>query len=620
MKKYSKQAINTSLHAGKKLVTKHPRIKRYVKETLERHLSPSMSGSTVDLVRELHYSKWVQRNYPDAIEILRQRNIAKEFKTKPLISIIIPLYDTPEELLHECIQSVLSQTYENWELCLVDDASTQKHVARIIKEYASEDERIHTKIRRTNGHISVASNDALSMAKGDFIALLDHDDMLWPNALFEVALRINDNDKVDFIYSDEEKITVDRHDHKYPFFKPDWNPEFLESVNYITHFAVIRTDLVKKLGGFRDECKGAQDWDLFLRVSEITEKIVHIPTVLYSWRITDNSTAKDTKTKPYVRDAQRKALEDHFIRTGKNVELRSGVIEDYWFANYRINGNPQVSIVIPSKNQYDVIKRCIDSIYAKSTYSNFEVILVDTGSDDKKLLRWYAGLVKEKNNLRIIQWPEKPFSYSRACNEGAKHAKGEYLVMLNNDTEVITNNWIELLLGDAQREEIGAVGCKLYYPGKFLIQHAGVNIGICGIAANSLAMVSDNALTSLQHLYANTRHAMSAVTAACLMISKDKFDSVGGFDESLRITYNDVDLCLRLNKRGLRNIYTPHVQLVHHESISVGRPEDRKKRDSTEIIKATELFQKRWKKYIKDDPHFNKNFSRDTASLEINHN
>jgi len=450
-----------------------------------------------------------------------------------------------------------------------------------------------------------------------FIALLDHDDLLWPNALYEMVSALNADKKIDFLYSDEEMVFKNRRDHQNPFFKPDWNPEFLESVNVITHFAMIRASLMHELGGFRTGFEGAQDWDLFLRMSQKTTHIHHIPTILYSWRMSETSTALTMDSKPYVREAQRRALEESLQARGAKAEAQTGVLKDYWNVVYPVVGNPKISIVIPTKNQYAIVKRAVESIYAKTTYKNFELILVDTGSTDSKVRSWYSRLQAAHDNVTVLDWPEQPFSYSRSCNFGASKATGEFLVMLNNDTEVITPNWLELLLSDAQRDGIGAVGCKLYYPDGVHIQHAGIGVGFGGIAANSLSMVQSRQMTSMQHIYGDTRHEVSAVTAACLMIKKERYDEIGGFDEQFRVTYNDIDLCLRLHKAGYRNIYSPVVELLHHESISVGRPEEKKVRDTAEFDAAKRLFKKRWKDVIAHDPHLNPNIERTNASFEV---
>lgn len=614
MKKLINKTLNKTLSVSKRAVTKNSRVKNYTKHILSQHIPPRL------VVEEERYLSWVRNNYPDGVDIVRMKRESEGFSYRPLVSIVTPTYNTDENMLRECIESVQSQAYENWQLCLVDDASPNKNVKEIIKEYAANDERINYKFCEENKHIADASNAGIALAEGEFIGLLDHDDVLWPNALYEVVRALNDDKTLDFIYSDEDKVTENRRDYQSPFFKPDWNPDFLHSVNYITHFSVIRKLIIEKVGGFRREYNGAQDWDLFLRVSTQTDKIHHVPTVLYSWRISDNSTAKDTSAKPYVTEAQKKAIKEALGSQGyggAEVSISKNH-KDYWQVLYPVKGSPLVSIVIPTKNQYKIVKRCIDSIYAKTTYQNFEIILVDTGSTDKKVLNWYKQLHGQYSNIKFVKRLERPFSYARTCNYGAQQAGGEYLLMLNNDTEVITPNWIELMLGYAQREKTGAVGCKLYYPGREQIQHAGIGIGFGGVAANALATIKDSKhLTPMQHLYLNTTHNMSAVTAACMLIKKNAYDQVEGFDEKFSVTYNDVDLCLRLLDKGYRNVYLPNVSLIHHESISLGLPEETRKRDTTEFKEAKRLFKRRWKKYIDHDPNLNPNIDRLKADFDI---
>jgi GT2 family glycosyltransferase len=567
-------------------------------------------------VHKRGYGDWLNDHFPDALDLLALQQKQQAFTYRPLISVIVPTYNTNLGFLKECLDSVLTQIYDNWQLCIVDDASTDPKVKQLITEYTARDPRIVSKFLKTNQHIAGATNEALKLAKGEFVSLFDHDDLLWPNALYEIVAALNTDKKIDFLYTDEDKITTDRHDHLGPFFKPDWNPDFLHSVNYITHFSTIRRSLLDKLGGLRADYNGAQDWDLFLRVTSATNKIHHIPKIVYSWRIHELSTAMSTDSKPYVVEAQRKALTDDLARKGysdvivEQDRLHSG----YWNVTYNVQGNPLISIVIPSKNQLEVVKRCINSIYQKTTYQNFEIVLVDTGSTDKRVHKWYAKLQKEHSNFVLVDWPEQPFSYSRSCNKGSAVAKGELLVMLNNDTEVITPNWLELMAGDAQRKEIGAVGCLLFFPGGRYIQHAGVGVGLGGVAANSFSMMTlTQPMSQTQHLMINTKHDMTAVTAACLMIRKPLFKEIGGFAEEFRVTYNDVDLCLRLHAKGYQNLYTPHVRLTHHESISVGAPEEIKKRDTAEFRAAQDLFKQRWSKYVEHDPNLNPNLNKDNA-------
>jgi glycosyltransferase involved in cell wall biosynthesis len=611
VKKTAKSIIHHAILGTKKTLVKNPRVKNAIKRAILPHLIKAETGT---------YTDWVMRNFPDFIEISKLRKEVANFKYQPLVSVIIPTYNTDYQFLRDCLDSVQAQVYENWELCIVDDASPDEKVRDIIKEYAKDDIRIKYKFLKENQHIAGATNEAVKLASGEFISLFDHDDLLWPNALFEIVKALNHDKTIDFLYTDEDKITEDRYEHLGPFFKPDWNPDFLHSVNYITHFSTVRKSLLEKVGGPKKEYNGAQDWDLIMRITSATDKIYHIPKVVYSWRIHDASTAKSTDSKPYVVEAQRRAITDDLVRKG----YPNGIVEQdknhsgYWRVTYPVQGNPLISIVIPSKNQYKVVKRCIDSIYTKTTYDNFEIILVDTGSDDQRVLNWYEKLKRDHDNIKIVDWPEKPFSYARSCNKGAEIANGDLLVMLNNDTEIITPNWLELMAGDAQRSEIGAVGCLLFFPDGYHIQHAGVGVGLGGVAANSFSMMTlEQSLTQTQHLMLNTRHNMTVVTAACLMMRKDLYDEIGGFNEEFRVTYNDVDLCLRLYEKGYQNLYTPYVRLLHHESISVGLPDEVKKRDTKEMRDAVDLFKDRWQSYIEHDPNINPNLYKLDSFYDI---
>lgn len=612
-----RKIIGTSIHYGmrgaRRVLKKHPRLKKRLKRVAMAQFAFLAGGSDP-------YKKWVNQNLPDYIEIPKLRKESQGFAYTPLISIIVPIYGPKEGYLRDCIESVIGQVYENWELCLVDDASPDESTRIILEGYASQDSRIKTTFLKQNHHIAGATNKGLEVSSGEYVALLDNDDILWPNALFEIVKVLQNTKDADFLYTDEEKITDDRHEHLGPFFKPDWNPDFLHSVNYITHFSVIRTSLMKKIGGLRAEFNGAQDWDLALRISSETNKIVHVPKVVYSWRVHSNSTAQSTDAKPYVVEAQQKLLKEDLKAKGYEdaVVERDKTHSGYWRVRYPLRDNPKVSIVIPTLNQFTVIKRCISSIVQKSTYTNYEIIIVDTGSTDTKVLKWYEKLVGSYANIRVVEWSEKPWSYARSCNEGARQARGDILIMLNNDTEVITPDWIEVLASEAQRKEVGAVGCLLFFPDGYHVQHAGVGVGLGGVAANSFSMMTlEQPMSQTQHLYLNTRHNMTAVTAACLAIRKRVYDEIGGFDEGYRVTYNDVDLSLRLHERGYLNVYTPYARLIHHESITVGLPEEIAKRDTKEMKQAMQQFKKQWAKYIEHDPNINPNLSKDNAFYDI---
>lgn len=613
-----KKPIKIGARMAKATLNKSPRLKQKLKAVVLAHVQVPQSGSEHEA-----YQKWLLTNIPDGIDVYEQSQEAKKLQYKPLVSIIVPTYNTPEKFFHETVRSVLAQTYQNWELVFVDDASPDENVRKMIKQYAANDERVVYKFLKKNKHISGATNEGIKIAKGEFIALFDHDDLLWPNALFEVAKALNEDGKLNFIYSDEDKIEGNnRHSHFDPFFKPDWSPDFLRSVNYITHLATIRKSVLDEFGYEDGKYNGAQDWELFLRVTRniLPDSIHHIPKVLYSWRVHDQSTAMSLDSKPYVLEAQRKAL----IDDAKGRKLKASVKRDnltgYWSMNYGVSGNPIVSIVIPTKNLYKVVKRCIDSIYEKTTYRNFEIILVDTGSDDKRIFEWYDKLKNTHDNINIVDFIEKKFSYARSCNYGASLANGDYLIMLNNDIEVISPNWIEGMLGYAQRPEIGVVGAKLYYPDGESIQHAGVGLGMGGRAANQFTLTKESDHLSLvQSLMLKATRNVSAVTAACAMMKKSDFDKIGGFNEKYRINYNDVDLCLRFLKEGRRNVYLPTVELIHHESVSRGLPET-KNHDGAEFTEAQQIFDEEWTDYIERDPMINPNISLDTPSFNIRTN
>lgn len=606
-----KSTAHHSIVLGKKMLSKQPRLKNALKRAIAPHLRVRVKDN---------YERWIEENFPDFVEIAKSRKEITGFTYKPLISIIVPTYNTDKRFLIECLDSVIGQIYENWELIIVDDNSPNKEVRKYIETYATTDERIKYSFLKKNLGIAGATNKAVELASGEFVGIFDHDDILWPNALFETVKSLNIDKNIDFIYTDEDKITEDSHHHLGYVFKPDFNPDFMHSVNYFTHFTVVRKSLYDEIGGERPEYNGAQDWDLYLRICQKTTKIHHIQKVCYSWRIHDASTAKSTDSKPYVLDAQRGALLDDLRSRGYDDAIveQDKQHSGYWNVTYPLRNNPLISIVIPSFNQYKVVKRCIESIYNQTTYDNFEILLVDTGSTDKRVWKYYDDVKIQHDNFKVINWFEKPFSYARSCNEGARQAKGKLILMLNNDTEVLTRDWLQLLGGDAQRKEIGAVGCLLFYPDGYHIQHAGVGVGLGGVAANSFQMMTlQQQMSQTQHLYINTKHNMTVVTAACLMIRKSLFDEIGGFDESYRITYNDVDLCLRIYEKGYQNLYTPHVRLLHHESISVGAPDELAKRDTKEMDAAIAKFIKQWKKYVKHDPNINQNLSKVDAFYDI---
>lgn len=566
------------------------------------------------------YVGYVAANYPNADHIAAMKKTV--FAERPLISVIMPAYNTQGRYLREAIDSVIGQAYSNWELIIVDDASSQPQVQTIAEEYTAKDSRITFIRMPQNGGIAKATNAGIEAANGEFIALFDHDDLLWPNALHEVVYIINTVPGVNFLYTDEDKVNEHSDQHFEPFFKPDWNSELLRSVNYITHFTVIRASVLQQTGLEDPEYNGAQDWELFLRVTRSIRPstICHISKVLYSWRAYSASTARSMGAKPYALLAQKKAVETDLQQ--RNIAGMVRQDANGWLSvQYPLQGNPLISIVIPSKNQFVVVKRCVESIYERSTYKNFEIILVDTGSDDPQVLDWYRQTSTKHSNFRQLSFVEERFSYSRSCNFGTSNANGELIIQLNNDTEVISPDWMQILGGLAQQPEIGAVGPLLLYPGNTIIQHAGIGVGVGsknGAAANLFNHVEKNSnqLNVTQQVMLRLIRDVTAVTGACMVIEKKKFEEVGGFADEFRVTFNDVDLCLKLWSRGYRNVYVPVVELTHHESISVGTP-DRSNRDIIELLHADALFKHRWTQFVEADPNYNRNLSREKSDFTL---
>lgn len=560
------------------------------------------------------YKYWLKNN---TINRERRKRIQEEINTlkyHPLISIVMPVYNVDLKWFKEAIKSIKQQIYTNWELCIADDASTNPQLIKYLK-YLSEDKKIKIIFREKNGHISEATNSALELATGSFVAFMDNDDYIYPHALAEVVKVLNEKPETDFIYSDEDKLEITG-ERVSPFFKPDWSPDLFMSTNYLCHLTVARKEIVDLVGGFRKGYEGSQDYDLYLRITEKTDKIEHIPDILYSWRKIPGSTATQYKDKNYAEKTTLKALKDSLKRRKTRGEVFTGLFPGSFRVKYNIIGKPLVSIIIPTKDKNKYIERCISSIFAKTTYYNYEILIVDTGSTEKETLEYYKT-IKENPKIRFLYW-KKNFNYSSVNNFGVKHSKGEYILLLNNDTEVITPNWIENLLEHAQRRRIGAVGAKLYYP-DYKIQHAGIVLGINsgegrGVAGHAFKFHT-NKIQGFP-IQKDIIRNYSGVTAACLMIQKKKFKEVGGLEEKLRIAFNDVDFCLKLLEKGYYNIYTPYTELYHHESISVGTPESQT-RDIDEFKKEIDTMYERWEDKLLNDSFYNKNLSLRSEDFRI---
>lgn len=550
-------------------------------------------GSSANLfINQKEYLKWFENN---SLEVENRKN----FKYKPLISFIVPTYNVSRDLLSKCLDSLLEQTYQNFEICIADDNSPNPETRETIEEYKKKSDKIHVVYRKKNGMISEASNSAIKISRGEFIVLVDNDDVVEKEALYYIVEVLNKDKDIDMIYTDEDKIDF-RGRYMEPHFKPDYSPDTLMGVNYICHLCCLRKSIVEELGGFRKKYDGAQDYDLFLRFTEKTKKIYHIEKVLYHWRQTTTSTAGGLDNKSYAYTAGANALKDALKRRGLKGEVMPNPRVSTYLVKYG-NSNELISIIIPIKDVADVTRRCIDSIYNKSTYRNFEIILIDNNSSQDETFAMIKEYEEKYDNFRSIRL-ECEFNYSYINNQGVKEARGDYILFLNNDTEVITPDFLEYMLGYARLEHAGCVGVKLLYPDK-LVQHAGVVLGYGGVAGHIYVTASreDNGLFGRLVMPYN----YSAVTAACLMIKKAKFEKVSGFDENLKVALNDVDLNLKLLDSGYYNVCLSNVELMHYESKSRGYEASSEKHQR--FLKEQEYVKKKWGKILKRDKFFSKN-------------
>jgi GT2 family glycosyltransferase len=548
------------------------------------------------------YQKWIKNQEPKLFQGSKH-----QYKYRPKISIVVPCYNTPDKYIRPLINSIKAQTYENWELCIADGSTSNKHSV-LIKNICESDDRFKYKKLKGNKGIVGNTNEAIAMATGEFIAFVDHDDLLSRHALNEVVGVLNKDKSTDLIYSDEDKISDDGKTRSLPFFKPDWSPELLLGVNYITHLTVVRKSLAGKLGGLREGFDGAQDYDFLLRITEKTENIKHIPKVLYHWRLADGSTAGGVEAKDYADGAGQRALRDACDRRGLNAKV---LPVDNKPTNYRLQyalpkRQPMVSIIIPFKDKADLLEQCVESIIEKSTYKNFEILLLSNNSVEKETDDYLKTLTNEKR-CRVEYW-DNPFNYSAINNYGASIAKGEYLVLLNNDTKILTDDWLEELVSAASQPNIGAVGPILFYPNN-TIQHAGVILGMGGMAGHVFRGHQKDDWTVFG-IPAWPRNYL-AVTGACLVIEKKKYDQMKGLDETFTIAGNDVALGIKLTEAGYRNVYWPFAELIHYENVSVGSYKNVPKKDYDHSLTY-------YRPYLNyNDPYFNKNIDIMDESVSI---
>ena len=563
------------------------------------------------------------------------------FANMPLISILVPLYNTPEKFLRDMIESVLAQTYSNWQLCLADgsDAEHIGLVSSIVREYQKTEKALqhdgtskisYQKLEKNEG-IAGNTNHCLELAKGEYIGLFDHDDILHPEVLYWYVKAINE-ENADYIYCDETTFKGDDINKMITMhFKPDYAIDNLRANNYICHFSVFKRTLLDGTELFRTKFDGSQDHDMILRLTDRAEHIVHVPKLLYYWRSHAGSVASDISAKPYAIEAAKGAVADHLRRHGyEHFKITSTrAFETIFKITYEVMGSPKISIVIPSCEHAEDLKRCITSIYEKSVYDNYEIIVVENGSTSSEVKGYYEELRNGslKDIVKVVDYYEggahlnpdgsKPaFNYSAVVNYGVQHSTGEYIVFLNNDTQVITVNWMEELLMYAQRSDVGAVGGKLYFPDR-KIQHAGVvlKLGAHRTAGHSHYGQEGMNLGYMGRLcYAQD---VSAVTGACMMVSRAKYDEVGGYDESFQVSLNDVDFCLKLREKGYLNVFTPFAELYHYESLSRGL--DLEGENAKRYESESEHFRTKWKEVLdKGDPYYNPNFSLDRSDFSLN--
>lgn len=550
---------------------------------------------------EVPYGPWYQAYVPDQETLEAQKK--HKFDYRPLISIAVPAYQTPVEFLKQMIESLISQTYPEWELCIANASPDNEEMQRVLADYSAKDSRVRFCNLKENLGIAENTNRAFSMAKGEFMGLLDHDDLLAPNALYEIVQALQDHPQADALYTDEDKVTTELDEHFQPHLKPDFNLDLLRSNNYICHFFVVRRSIVEKAGGFRKEFDGAQDYDFIFRCTENAREVLHVPEILYHWRTHKASTADNPASKMYAFEAGKRAIEANLERTETKGVVSHTQDLGFYRVKYPVQGKPLVSVIIPNKDEKETLQTCMEMLNSNTSYQNFEIIIIENNSTTDEIFRYYKELSKDPR-IHLLRWG-KEFNYSAINNFGVAHAKGEYLLFLNNDIKSINPDWMEELLGVCQRSEVGGVGAKLIYPDN-TIQHAGCVVGMGGIAGHMFVdMPADR--TGYLHK-ASLLQDMSAVTAACLMMKKEVFEEAGGFTEELAVAFNDVDLCLKVRKNNHLIVYDPYAKLYHMESKTRGAEDSKEKvrRFQTEI----EYMRCHWLDILKNgDPYYNKNLS-----------
>lgn len=559
----------------------------------------------------ISYKTWFKRNYPIKSTLKKQRE--KRFSYSPKISVVVPLYKTPQRYLDELVSSVKAQSYENWELCLSDGSGEDSPLASVLKGYTAADSRIKVTVSKQPLQISENTNAALKIATGDYIAFADHDDLLAPNAFYECVYELNNDRTIDMLYTDEDKVDMSGKEHFMPHFKPDFNIDMLRSVNYFCHLVVVKRELYEQVGALDPQFDGAQDYDFVLRCVEKAGNIKHIPKILYHSRAHKASTAENPESKDYAFGAGARAIKAHYERMGINATVEQTENKGTYRSRYALEGSPLVSIIIPNKDHIDDLKKCITSIEEKSSYKNYEFIVVENNSVEEETFNYYKQLEETCKRAKVVYWNGLGFNYPAINNFGARRAKGEYLLFLNNDTEIVNETCLEELLSYCMRRDVGAVGAKLCYDDG-TIQHAGVVIGIGGSAGHVFAGFSRNEPGYFGRIQMVQNY--SAVTAACMMMKRSVFEEVGGFDEQYAVAFNDIDLCMKIIKAGYLIVYNPYAELNHYESKSRGYEDSAEKvqRFNSEVAR----FANRWEEILKNgDPCYNPNLTLDRNDFSI---
>ncbi|MDO4272825.1 MAG: glycosyltransferase family 2 protein [Eubacteriales bacterium] len=614
-KEGSKSVYKVGVGTGEVLLGKAGKYRKKGMDYLRAHGAKALMVKAVRKLSEVSnrpvdYAQWLPKHLPTPAELEKQRKTV--FKINPKISIVVPLYKTREDYLSQLVDSVKAQTYTNWELCLSDGSGADSPIRSILEKYASEDERIKVVFHQESLRIAENTNAAIEIASGDYIAFADHDDVLTAHALFACVKAVNEDPDIEVLYSDEDKMSIKGNKFFLPHFKPDFNLDLLCTVNYICHLFVAKKELVDKVGMLRPEFDGAQDYDFIFRCVEATEHICHIPMILYHWRSHEDSTAENPESKMYAFDAGQRAVQAHFDRIGVKAEVYKGEYLGLYRTRYVRDHDPLVSIIIPNKDHIEDLERCISSIDERSTYKNYEYIIVENNSTEERTFDYYKKLEKENPRVHTVYW-DGPFNYSDINNFGASYAKGEYFLLLNNDTEVINNDWIEELLGYCMRPDVGIVGARLYYEDD-TVQHAGVVLGFGGIAGHCFVQQPRGNTGYCHRIICPQNY--SAVTAACMMVKKEAFDKAGGLSSDLAVAFNDIDFCLKVRAAGYLVVYNPYAELYHYESKSRGLEDTPEKRER--FAKEIATLEAHWPDiFSKPDPYYNPNLTLKSQDFSL---